>query len=138
MNKSEILEFINANPECCLATTQDGVPHVRWILLYRADENGIIFQTGKMKDLYKQLSANPNVEIVFFNKEEFKQVFVNGTVELIEDLSLKEEILEARPTHRELYGKDNCAPMAVYILRNGTAWYWTRPRNVVPKEYVQL
>ena len=138
MTKEEILEFITQNPVFSLATTEGNQPHVRIIMLYRADENGIIFQTGKMKDLYKQLSANPNVEIVFFNKEEFKQVFVNGTVELIEDLSLKEEILEARPTHRELYGKDNCAPMAVYILRNGTAWYWTRPRNVVPKEYVQL
>jgi uncharacterized pyridoxamine 5'-phosphate oxidase family protein len=138
MNKSEILAFINANPNFCLATTQDGVPHVRWLLLYRADDDGIIFQTGKMKDLYKQLCENPKVEMLFFNNEEYKQVWVSGIVEPIEDLNLKLEILDARPRHRELYGADNCAPMAVYILKKGIAWFWTRERNVAPKEYVQF
>ena len=138
MNKSEILAFINANPKCCLATTQNGVPHVRYIQLYRADDDGIVFQTGKMKDLYKQLSENPKVEMLFYNSEEYKQLWVSGIVEPIEDLNLKMEILDARPHHRELYGPDNCAPMAVYILKKGIAWFWTIERNVAPKEYIQF
>ena len=55
MTKEEIYAFISANPASHVATVEGNKPHVRGILLYRADENGIVFHTGKMKDLHKQL-----------------------------------------------------------------------------------
>lgn len=58
MNKNKIFNFLNANPVFHLATVDGNKPHVRGLLLYRADENGIIFHTGKMKDLHKQLTEN--------------------------------------------------------------------------------
>ena len=90
MNKNEVFDFLNANPVFHLATVEGNKPHVRGMLMYRADENGIIFHTGKMKDLHKQLTKNPNVEIGFNNNsfENLIQIRVSGTVELIEDLEL--------------------------------------------------
>jgi len=31
-------------------------------------ENGIVFHTGSMKDLYTQITANPKAELCFFSK----------------------------------------------------------------------
>lgn len=39
MNKTDILQFINDNPACTLATVEDNRPRVRGTLMYRADEN---------------------------------------------------------------------------------------------------
>ena len=65
MTKSEILALINANPACHLATVEGNAPRVRGILLYRADENGLVFHTGNTKDLHRQLTRNPKVEFCF-------------------------------------------------------------------------
>ncbi len=140
MNKTEILEFLNANPVFHLATIEGDKPRVRGMLLYRADGNGIIFHTGKMRDLHKQLTENPNVEISFNNgsDENLIQIRVSGTVELVEDIELKKEIVQKREFLKpfvEQYGYD---PMAVYRLKNGTASVWTMRTNLAPKEFVDL
>ena len=82
MNKTEILEFLNANPTCYLATVEGDKPHVRAMGLFRADENGIIIETGTFKDVYKQMVANPNVELCVFSAKDDIQIRVSGAVEL--------------------------------------------------------
>jgi uncharacterized pyridoxamine 5'-phosphate oxidase family protein len=37
MTKTEILEFINANPTCYFATSENNKPRVRGMRMYRAD-----------------------------------------------------------------------------------------------------
>ncbi|MHC4499555.1 MAG: pyridoxamine 5'-phosphate oxidase family protein, partial [Planctomycetota bacterium] len=51
MTKEEVFEFIKKNPVFALATAEDNKPHVRNMMLYRADDNGIIFNTGENKDV---------------------------------------------------------------------------------------
>lgn len=85
MNKNEILAFLNKNQVCHLATIDDKTPRVRGMMLYRADDNGVLFHTGRMKDLYKQLQANPNVELCSNDFENNVQVRVSGTVEFVKD-----------------------------------------------------
>jgi len=41
MDKNGIFALINGNQVCHLATSEDNVPHVRGMLVYRADDNGI-------------------------------------------------------------------------------------------------
>lgn len=92
MNKAEILEFINANPAIFLATAHGDQPRIRCVFLFRADENGIVFHTGKMKDLYKQIEANPKVEMCFYDYQRNIQVRVTGVLEQITDNAYKDEI----------------------------------------------
>ncbi|MBE6072392.1 MAG: pyridoxamine 5'-phosphate oxidase family protein [Clostridium butyricum] len=65
MTKQEILESINKNPVFYLATIDGDKPKVRGMLLYKADDNGILFHTGASKDLYSQILKNPNAELCF-------------------------------------------------------------------------
>ena len=140
MNKTEIFEFLNANPVFHLATIEGNKPRVRGILLYYADENGIIFHTGKMRDLYKQLTENPDVEMSFNNgsDENLMQIRVSGRVELVEDTELKKEIVQKREFLKPFVEQSGYEPLAVYRLKNGIASVWTMRTNLEPKEYLQL
>jgi len=140
MNKTEILGFLNANPVFHLATVEGNRPHVRGMYLYRADENGILFHTGKMKDVHRQLTVNPNVEMGFNNGkfENLIQVRVSGHAELIEDMELKKEIVQKREFLKPWVERDGYDSLAVYWIRKGMAVVWTMNANFAPKEPVEL
>ena len=140
MNKSEILAFLNANLVFHLATVEGSRPRVRGMYLYRADEKGIVFHTGKVKDIHKQLTANPHVEMSFNNGkfDSLIQIRASGVVELIEDMDLKKEIVQKREFLKPWVERDGYESLAVYRLKNGKATIWTMKANFAPKEFVEL
>ena len=138
MNKAEIMAFIKATPICFLATVEGNKPHVRVLGLYRADENGIILQSDKRKNHYKQLVKNPEVEICFADVKNFIQVRVSGRIEIVEDLALKKEIVEARPYVKPVVEQMGYDTIAVYRLKNGKATFWSIKEPLAPKTYVDL
>ena len=84
MNSGEILQFIKDRPVFYLATCVDNEPRVRVMRLYRADGDGIIFNTSSRKSLHKQLQANPAVELCFYDDREgwasiMRSAIVTGT-----------------------------------------------------------
>ena len=137
MNKSEILEFLNANTACFLATVEGDKPHVRAMGMFRADENGIIIETGTFKDVYKQMVANPNVELCFYNAKDGIQVRVSGAVEAVDDIELKKEIVAQRPFLKERVAEGGYEAMGVFRLK-GLAYVWSFQSGSEPKKYVQL
>jgi len=138
MNKAQILEFLNSNPECHLATVEGARPRVRGVFIYRADQNGILFQTASFKDLYKQLQQNSNVELCFNSTDNSKQIRVSGKAALIEDQGLKEEIVSKRTFLKELVEKQGYDTLKVFRVTNCAATVWTRGTSFEPKEYIQL
>ena len=138
MTKTEILEFINANPTCYLATSENNKPRVRGMRLYRADAKGIIFQTSNVKDLYKQLKENPHVELCFFNNEKNIQIRVSGKATFVNDLDLKKEIVEKRPFLKPWVEKKGFDMIVVFRIVNCVAHQWTMETNFLPKENINL
>lgn len=137
MDKSEILEFLNANRDCFLATVEGDKPHVRAIGMVKADEDGIILEIGTFKDVYKQMVANSNVELCFYNAKEGIQIRVSGAVEPVDDVKLKDEIIAQRPFLKERVEKGGYEAMGVFRLK-GLAYVWSFATNLEPKKYVQL
>jgi len=137
MNKSEIIEFMDANRSCHMATVEGNKPHVRGMGIVKADENGIIIQTSTRKDIYKQLSANPNVELCFNNVKQGIQVRVSGTVEAVDDAELKAEVMAQRPFLKTEVEKGVYGAVAIYRMK-GVAHVWTMKTNMDPKTYIQL
>lgn len=138
MNKQEILSLINENPVFHLATMDGGQPRVRGMLLFRADEDGIVFHTANTKDVYKQITENPKVELCFQCGE--IQIRITGTLERDEDETLRNEIF-AHPTRKFLQAwKDNGIDnlLTVFRLKNGEAVTWTMADNFKEKTYIQL
>lgn len=138
LNKEEILKLINENPVFHLATTEGDQPRVRGMLLYRADDDGIVFHTASAKDLFKQLKANPKTELCFQNQG--KQIRVTGEVVEVADEKLKEEIFN-HPTRAFLRAwKDQGIfdQLRVFQLKSGTAVEWSMELNFEEKKPVQL
>ena len=138
MTKTEVLEFVQKNPVFSLATIDGNQPRVRLIMLYRADENGIIFITGRYKDLYKQLQDNPAVELCFYNHEQGLQVRIEGSVEMLDDLELKKQVVEAFSFLKPFVESQGYEALICNCLKNGKATTWTMETNFEPKQYIQL
>ncbi len=138
MTKEEILEFAIKNPVCSLATIDGNQPRVRTIMLYKADENGIIFCTGRDKAVHKQLQANPATELCFYNAEQGLQVRIEGAVEMLDDLELKKKVVEAFTFLKPWVESQGYEVMICYRLNNARALTWTMETNFEPKQYIQL
>lgn len=138
MTKEEILEFATKNPVCSLATIDGNQPRVRTIMLYKADENGIIFCTGRDKAVHKQLQANPAAELCFYNAEQGLQVRIEGSVEMLDDLELKKKVVEAFTFLKPWVESQGYEVMICYRLNNARAVTWTMQTNFEPKQYIQL
>lgn len=142
MTKTEILEAINKNPAFFLATCEDNQPHVRGMLLYKADENGIFFHTGDFKQVYSQIMKNPNVELCF--NCQGTQIRISGKLELVDDNNLKDEIYNhpsrkfVRDWKDKNLFKDFYKELIVFVLKNGRATTWTMADNFSEKTYIQL
>ncbi|ABQ24491.1 pyridoxamine 5'-phosphate oxidase family protein [Geotalea uraniireducens] len=140
MNQQQILELINRNSAFFLATVEDGEPRVRGMLLYRAEENGIIFHTGAMKDVHRQMIANPAVELCFNDWQTQQQVRVRGTARLVEDSALKEEIVNSpgREFLKPLVEKMGLNVLSVFRVESCRAHIWTMETNFAPKDFIEL
>lgn len=138
MNKRQVLTFIQRNPVFDLATADDNIPHVRAMTLFRADQEGLIFVTRRSKDLYRQLSANPHVELCFNSGSAPRQIRISGTVELLEDLGIKKEVVEFYPYLRPLIRTEGYQALAIFRLPHGQATEWPTQTNTQTKAYVEL
>lgn len=138
MVKEDLFKIMNENPAFHLATMDGDQPRVRGMLLFRADDDGIIFHTASTKDLYQQIQKNPKAELCF--QGQGIQVRVSGTLEKIEDENLKQEIFN-HPTRKFLQawkeqGIDGV--LQVFCLKHGTAVTWTMETNFDEKKPIQL
>lgn len=138
MTVQEIFNLMNENPVFHLATTDDDQPRVRGMLLFRADENGIIFHTASTKDLYKQIMKNPKAEMCFSGNG--IQIRVTGTLEQVLDENLREEIF-THPSRAFLQAwKDNGIDnlLQIFVMKNCSAVTWTMESNFDEKKPIQI
>jgi pyridoxamine 5'-phosphate oxidase len=142
MTKNEIFEAISQNPVFYLATVQGDQPRVRGMLLYRADEDGIIFHTAVVKEVYQQICDNSKAELCFYCNG--TQIRISGKLEKVEDMVLKEEIVN-HPSRGFLKAwkekgvfENFYEAIAVFRLKHGVAVTWTMEKNFSPKEEVNL
>ncbi len=144
MEKEQIYTLMNQNPAFFLATIDGASPRVRGMLLYKADHEGIVFHTGKMKKMYHQILTNPNAELCFVDQQSGAQVRISGELEIVEERALKEEIV-AHPSRAFLRTWKNNGEMedffgtfVVMRMREGKANVWTMETNFMPAQEIQL
>lgn len=116
----KVYEFLKAAQTYYLATVEGDQPRVRpfgTILMY---EGKLYIQTGKVKDVSKQLMANGKCEICAFKDGDW--VRVAGT--LVEDdrLEVKEAMLDAYPHLKAMYKADDDNTQVLYF-KDATATF---------------
>ena len=136
MTPAEILKFLNDHPACHLATLEDGRPRVRGMLLYRADERGLTFHTGTGKALGRQAQNGATAEACFNSAD--CQVRVAGTVQVVDDLELKKEIVAARPFMQPWVAEHGYGLLHVFRVVDCEAAVWTMADNFKPTQYRKI
>ena len=136
MTSPEILKFLNDHPLCHLATLENGNPRVRGMMMYRADEQGLLFHTGIGKALAKQVQNGAPAEACFNSPD--MQVRVSGTAEIVDDLALKKEIVAARPFLQPWVEQHGYGLLVVFRLVRCAAATWTMAANFEPTTYRKI
>ncbi len=114
----KVYQFLEEAQTYYLATVEGDQPRVRpfgTALLY----NGKLYiQTGKVKDVSKQIGANPKVEICAFKDGTWLRV--SGELVNDDDREAKVAMLEKMPSLKAMYSADDDNTQVLYF-QNATA-----------------
>ena len=101
-----------------MATEEGDKPRVRPYVIAHICEGKLYIQTGKKKDVSKQLHANPKAELCAFKGGEWIRV----AGELVEDdrIEARQSMLDAYPSLKKMYAADD-GNAEVFYFKNGVA-----------------
>lgn len=117
-NVERTADFLKKAGTYYLATTEGDQPRVRPFGTAHVFEGRLYIQTGKVKDVSRQLLANPKAEICAFVKGEWIRV----AGELVEDdrIEARQSMLDAYPSLQKMYAADD-GNTQVFYFKNATA-----------------
>lgn len=114
----KVVEFLKEAGTYYLATVEGDQPRVRPFGTAHVFEGKLYIQTGKVKDVSKQLMANPKAEICAFKNGEWIRI----AGELIEDdrVEARQSMLDDYPSLQKMYSADD-GNTQVFYFKNATA-----------------
>lgn len=115
-----VVKFLKEAETYYLATVEGDQPRVRPFGTAHIFEGKLYIQTGKVKDVSKQIHANPKVEICAFKNGEWLRV----AGELIEDdrREARQSMLDDYPSLQNMYSADD-GNTEVFYFKNATATF---------------
>ncbi|WP_434511687.1 pyridoxamine 5'-phosphate oxidase family protein [Desulfitobacterium sp. AusDCA] len=114
----EVFDFLKKCQTYYLATVEGDQPHVRPFGTVNIFEGKLYIQTGKSKDVSKQMKANPKIEICAFNGQEWIRV---QAVAVEDDrVEAKQSLLDSYPSLQSRYSATDENTQVLY-LQDATA-----------------
>lgn len=110
---NEVCDFLNKCGTYYLATTEGNQPRVRPFGTAMVFENKLYFQTGKSKNVSKQILSNPKIEIC--GATEGKWIRIEASAFEDERLEPKQRILDAYPVLKGMYQADDGNTQVFYL-----------------------
>ncbi|NLI62940.1 MAG: pyridoxamine 5'-phosphate oxidase family protein [Methanosarcinaceae archaeon] len=111
----KVYKFIKEAKFYFLATVDGDQPKVRPFGTIHIFENKLYIQTGKIKDVSKQINSNPKVEICAINETGDKWIRVTGTLVDDDRVEAKKSMLDAFPSLKEMYSEDDENTQVLYF-----------------------
>lgn len=126
----EVYDFLKSAGTYYLATVEGDQPRVRPFGTVEIFEDKLYIQTGKSKDVSKQLAANPKAEICAFKDGTWLRV----SGELVSDdrREAKAHMLDNYPELKGMYSADDDNTQVLYF-KNATATFssFTAPPRTI-------
>ncbi|MCW4034195.1 MAG: pyridoxamine 5'-phosphate oxidase family protein [Candidatus Bathyarchaeota archaeon] len=140
MEFKDCIKFANDNPMTYVATLDGNQPRVRGFMMWYANESGFYFHTGATKPVYKQMKANPNVELCFYHPDEKGGVMmrVAGAVEFIDDKKLRGKLVEERQFLKAWGFTAESSDLIIFKVSKGEAYFWTMETNFDAKKAIKF
>ena len=109
----EVQEFLKDAGVYYLATVEGDQPRVRPFGTAEIFENKLYIQTGKKKDVYKQIENNNKVELSAF--KDGKWIRVSGTLVADDRVEAKKDMLDKNPSLRGMYDENDDNTIVLYF-----------------------
>ena len=117
-NAEKVNAFLDQAKTFYFLTTDGDQPKGRPFGFHMLVEDRLYFGCGTFKNVFRQLTANPKVEVLAVNGGEFLRY--DGTVKVVRDDTLLEKVRQIMPQIMALYDK-NGWEMGLFYLENGHA-----------------
>ena len=119
---NEIYDFIKKCGVYYLATVDGDQPRVRPFGTIDLFDGKLYIQTGKSKDVSKQLAANPKAELSCFHGAAGTWLRVAGTLVHEDRLGAKKHMLDNYPDLRRMYDENDGNTQVLYF-KDATATF---------------
>lgn len=126
----EVQKFLKECGVYYLATVENDKPKVRPFGTIEIFENHLYIQTGKKKDVYKQIEKNNNVELCGF--KDGKWIRVSGKLIADDRIEAKKDMLDKNPELRGMYNENDENTIVLYFeTGEATISSFTEPPKVI-------
>lgn len=109
----EVHDFLKECGSYYLATVEGDQPRVRAFGTIHLFDGKLYIQTGKVKDVSKQIAANPKIEICAFNGKEW--IRVQATAVEDDRVEAKQSMLDAYPSLAGRYSATDDNTQVLYL-----------------------
>jgi len=109
----EVYDFLKESGVFYLATVDNDKPRVRPFGAINIFEDKLYLQTGKVKNVSKQIQINPNVEVCAFNNG--KWIRIEGKLVRDDRIEAKKDMLDHNPELRSMYDENDDNTEVLYF-----------------------
>ena len=109
----EVYEFLKSADTYYLATVEGDQPRVRPFGTVDVFEGKLYIQTGKIKNVSKQIQVNPKVEVCAF--KDGKWIRVSGKIVRDDRVEAKKHMLDSYPSLQNMYSAEDDNTEVLYF-----------------------
>ena len=113
-NSEKVCKFLDETKVFYLSTVEGDKPHVRPLGAHKLINDKLYFFIGDFKNVYKQLLANPNCELVS-SKPSGEWIRITGKAIFEKDFTVSDIMLNDNKRIKELYEKNGWKAMVFHI-----------------------
>ncbi len=117
-NAEKVNDYLDKAKVFFFLTTDGDRPKGRPFGFHLLVDDKLYFGCGTFKNVFRQLTENPKVEVLAMNGDKFMRY--DGTAKVVKDEALLAKVREAMPDIMALYDK-NGWEMGLFRLENGHA-----------------
>jgi uncharacterized pyridoxamine 5'-phosphate oxidase family protein len=111
----DVYDFLKKCGTYYLATTEQDQPRVRPFGTIDLFDGKLYIQTGKSKDVSKQIAANPKIEISAFDQTGGAWIRVQANAVNDDRREAKQHMLDAYPNLKDRYSVDDGNTQVLYL-----------------------
>ena len=116
----KIINFLKENPTFYFATVDGNKPKVRPFGFFMEYSGKLYFGMGSHKESYKQIVANPNVEICTASAKG-QWIRISGLAVFDDSEETMAKVFETMPMLRNIYNEESGLTLGNFYLKDGIA-----------------
>lgn len=135
MDAQDCLQMLREIRDVSFATVgEDGLPHNLIIDIMIVEEGRLVFCTGRGKDFYRQLTANPHVAISGLNKA-WQMIRLTGTVKKLDGQEQWiDRIFEENPAMNDVYPGTARYILEAFAIESGSIEFFDLGTSPIRRE----